>query len=151
MLYKFMSKGKQINSAIVSTEEEAAKICGLKKEDYDKVETEPNNEGQPTGKKTRQPRSDKGQPRKKLESVSISGGIPEGMKIPKSKTTTSQTTYKEKSRKKPNYFVYSSQVLSKPLTREQALKELGNTIPETPRIIMGHEISFSRTVSLHVK
>jgi len=129
VLYKFMSKGKQINSAIAMTEEEAAKICGLKKEDYDKVETEKTedeiHEVQPTEKKTRQPRSDKGTHRVEKPEV--------------------------KSRKKPEYFVFSDSVLSRPLDHKMAIIEIETAINKEIRVIMGHEISFSRTVSFHVK
>jgi hypothetical protein len=129
-LYKFIKQGKQINSAIAETEEEASKICGFSKSDYDSVETEESSDVVTKPTKTRKPRADKGQSRK-VESQKAA-----------------------KSRRKPDYFIFKHGELSTPLSHDKALIELNTWLgagESEPRIIMGHEIKFTRQISFHLK
>ena len=132
MLYKFMKDGKQVNSAIAQSKDAAIKINGWI--EYDAIEEEPyevatfnssasDNAPQPD-KPTRQTRKDKGQPHKKAET---------------------------KTRLKPEYFVYSDTVLSSALTHDEALEAIESYLPAAVRVIMGHEVKFTRQISFHIK
>ena len=134
MLYKFMKDGKQVNSAIADNEKEAIKINGgiaydaIDVEPYLEVKTVTDTAGnaphtQPD-KLPRQTRKDKGQPHKKAET---------------------------KTRNQPEYFVYSDTALSNALTHDEALEEIERCLPAAVRVIMGHEIKFTRRISFHIK
>lgn len=134
MLFKFMRDGKQVNSAVAEDVVKAAKICGLSDEDYNSVETE-NTEVPTPPVKTRKLRADKGLPRKGKRVVT---------------SVTKKVT--EKSRKKPEYFVLDEDgILSTVLTHNEATKFIEDSDKDTIRVIMGHEISFTRSVKFHLK
>ena len=134
MLYKFMKDGKQVNSAIAQSKDAAIKINGGI--EYDAIEEEPYEVAtfnssvsdnvlrtQPE-KPPRQTRKDKGQPHKKAET---------------------------KTRNQPEYFVYSDTVLSSALTHDEALEAIESYLPAAVRVIMGHEVKFTRQISFHIK
>lgn len=129
LLYKFMKNGKQVNGAYAENQSDAIKINGGI--DYDTIETEPILSGQPEvvkvfQSKVRKPRADKGQPHQKKETPI-------------------------KSRRQPDYFIFANGTLVKVLSRDKVPEAIEAVLPGTLRIIMGHEITFTRQTRLHLK
>jgi len=136
MFYKFMKDGKQVNSAITDKgDAEAVRINGGI--EYDTILREPNNEGQPTEKKTRKPRSDKG-----IKRITANSII-------EAEKMLSQKTPKEKSRKKPKYYILIDDKLDfSGGTHDEALKQINLYDKDAKiKIIIGHEISFRHEIS----
>jgi hypothetical protein len=135
-MYKFIFyKGdKTVGEANAETLVEAQEKLGLKDGDYDfcndNLPIEETSVAITVEKKPRKPRTDKGTKRNVDN---------------KSKKVDNVT------RKKPEYFVFFEKGLSEALNHEQAIERIqtySNEITE-PRVIMGHEISFTRSVKFH--
>lgn len=84
-------------------------------------------------KKSRKPRADKGQPRK------VNKLLANGLNTPK-----------EKSRKKPEYFVAVNNSLGMGMSKDEAGGVIENCDKDDKvRVIMGHEVQFTRPVKFH--
>ncbi len=144
MLFKYMTDGKEIGSFIGKTMAEAKKEAearGIDWETIDKYEepkgdkmVEPESNvtytlDEEPFKKNRKSRADKGQPRVKKDTKVTKKAI-------------------EKSRKKPEYFLYNRTTfeLSEPLAHDKAITEIESCLSDNFRVIMGHEIKFVRKV-----
>lgn len=118
--YIFFKDGEQIQSIEAESLSEAEEKSGLK------VSEEVSYSEVDTKRK---PRADKGLKRVKNTTKAV-------------KNTT---------RKKPEYFIFDcARLLSDPMTHDDAVKFIENETNPMVRVIMGHEISFSRKVQFHV-
>jgi len=88
-----------------------------------------------TTTKARKPRADKGQSRK--EKVKVEGNVDNKSK-------------KVVNRKHPEYFVFYDGNLTPALSREKAIGVIDEDNQSNPRVIMGHEITFTRSVKFHI-
>jgi hypothetical protein len=135
-MFKFIFyKGdKTVGEANAETLVAAQEKLGLKDEDYDfcddNLPIEETSVAIAVEKKPRKPRTDKGTKRNVDN---------------KSKKVDNVT------RKKPEYFLAINTILQvTPLTHDEAAKTIEGLEPQdTVRVIMGHEISFTRSVKFH--
>jgi hypothetical protein len=127
MLWKFMVGDEEKGQVIAKTAIEAKQYAQENSIEWETIDEYPD----PVVKDTaiaventtkRKPRADKGQKR-------VSTNV---------ETTKKNETPKEKSRKKPEYFVFANGELSQALTHKQTIDFIPDT--EKPRIIMGHEV-----------
>jgi hypothetical protein len=168
MIFEFYLKGELVDAGDGISEADAAKNCGLVIEngDYDKAVLIPEEKDLAVTdtSKTRKPRADKGQPRKKdIIATNMNTENPNGITTtvvdqnnpvtekgvllvqenpkPRKKKAT------KKDRKHPEYFVLDEDgILSQTMTHDEALKFIEDSNKDTIRVIMGHEIHFTRKV-----
>ena len=122
-LYTFAKGGKSVNSAIAESLEEAMKICGLAKGDYDGVTVEPQPEKTMTATPNKRQR--------------------------RAKSVVEKPTKKQ--RNNPGYWVYSKGELSAKLSHDDALKMIDEKFANGDLIlIVGKVATFDREVRLHI-
>ncbi len=149
MIYKFKDvDGKEIGQTTTTSQTLAKEIAKEQGWDWYSIDILEETKGEKvvepesnvtntldeTPKKTRKPRADKGQPRVKVDNKS------------KNVDNVSKKKVAKKDRKHPEYFIYHGGLLTKALTHQEALQDIGESEDKTPRVIMGHEIKFVRKV-----
>ncbi len=135
-MYVFYKDGEQIQSLEAKDLKEAEEKSGLTVDEDKGISYAVINTANVVENttKTRKPRADKGTKR--------DGKITHDVKV---------ITSKEKSRKKPEYFLFNKTTdkLSEPLTNEQARAKIEEFYNDSFVVIMGHEITFTRSVKFH--
>ncbi len=120
-VFSDIEAGEDLQSVEAETLAEAEKATGLKVSDKIAYREE-------EILKKSKPRADKGQPRV---------------------TKTSTNVTKKDTRKRPEYFIFDGKSLTYALTHDKALKGIEDNKEPELRVIMGHEVRFSRSVKFH--
>jgi len=128
-MYVFYKDGEQIQSLEAKDLKEAEEKSGLTVDEdkgisYAVINT---TNGVNTTTK-RKPRADKGQHRGTVKDTKVA---------------------KKDTRKRPEYFVFYNGNLTPAISREKAIEVIDEDKQSNPRVIMGHEITFTRSVKFH--